>query len=207
MTSNFLDIIYVVITCTSLAAGLYSGAVRLIIGFVFFVLSFVFAYLIFVPVSDVLHEYISSHILVNIASIFSSYLICAVLSSIISARLKALVEDISGGMVDRLLGMALGLGRGIIVSLMVFVVVFIVTSKTYENAKTVLDLVQMPEKKFDEAPVVIPHWVASSKLNPDMKMAFDEVINIIGKDNLKRIVLPAQKTAKDTGTSAQPVPK
>ena len=198
MSSNFLDIIYIVITCTSLASGLYSGAVKLIIGFVFFILSFVFAYLMFIPVTDVLHDYISSHLLVNIAGISSSYLISAICCSIVSGKLKKLVEDISGGMADRFLGLALGFARGIIISLMVFVTVLIITSKTYEGAKTVLDLVQPPEKRFGEAPVVVPHWVASSKFNPDVKMVFDEAINIIGKDNLKAMVLPAPKKEKES---------
>ena len=107
MTSNFLDIIYIVISGLSLAAGLYTGATKLIIGFVFFLLSFVFAYFIFVPVTDVMHEYISSHFMLSIISGAVSYLVCAVFCAVIASRLKTLVEDISGGVTDRFVGLVL----------------------------------------------------------------------------------------------------
>lgn len=184
MTSNFLDITYVVITCLSLAAGLYSGAVKLIIGFIFFILSFLFAYLIFIPVTDVMHEYITSPFIVNIVSISASYLLCTIFCAIIANKLKKLVEDISGGVTDRFLGLVLGGARGVAVSLILFTSVIIFTTKSYENAKNLLDLIKA--KHTTES----PHWVSSSKFNPELKQLLEQAIDLVGRDSLKKILLP-----------------
>jgi uncharacterized membrane protein required for colicin V production len=188
MTSSFLDITYIAITCLSLAAGLYSGAVKLIIGFIFFILSFLFSYLIFVPITDIMHEYITNNFILNIVSLAASYLICAIFCAIIAKKLKVLVEDISGGMTDRFIGLALGLARGALVSLILFTSVMIFTSKSYDNAHNILDLVR------NKSPETSPHWVSSSKFNPDLKMFLDKTIDLIGTDTLKKILLPKHET-------------
>jgi uncharacterized membrane protein required for colicin V production len=141
MVSNFLDITYIAIVCLSTAAGLYSGAVKLIISFIFLILSFIFAYLIFVPVTDIMHEYVSSNFMVHVASAAVSYLLCAISCAIIASKLKALVVDISGGATDRFIGLLLGGARGVAVSFIIFVAVTIFTTKSYETAKNVFELV------------------------------------------------------------------
>ena len=192
MTSNFLDISYVVITCLSLAAGLYSGAVKLIIGFIFFILSFLFTYLIFIPVTDVMHEYVTSNLMVNIISLAVAYLVCAIFCAIIASKLKDLVTDISGGVTDRFLGLILGSTRGIIVSLILFTSVIIFTSKSYESAKNILDLVK------SNPTLQSPHWVSASKFNPQLRQLLDQAIDMIGKDSLKEILLPKHNISPST---------
>lgn len=184
MTSSFLDITYIAITCLSVAAGLYSGAVKLIIGFIFFILSFLFAYLIFVPITDIMHEYITNNFMLNITSLAASYLICAIFCAIIAKKLKTLVEDISGGMTDRFMGLVLGAARGTLASFILFTSVIIFTSKSYDNAHNILDLVR------SKTPETSPHWVSSSKFNPDLKILLDKTIDLIGADALKKILLP-----------------
>ena len=172
------------ITCLSLAAGLYMGATKLLISFIFFILSFVFAYLIFVPVTDVMHEYVSSHFMVSVVSIAVSYLVCAILCAIIAGKLKTLVVDISGGATDRFIGLILGGVRGIVVSLIIFTAVTIFTSKSYETAKNAFDLV------VENPHIQIPHWVTSSKFNPELRLLLNQAIDIVGKDVLKKISMP-----------------
>ncbi len=189
MTSNFLDIIYIVISGLSLAAGLYTGATKLIIGFVFFLLSFVFAYFIFVPVTDVMHEYISSHFMLSIISGAVSYLVCAVFCAVIASKLKTLVEDISGGVTDRFVGLVLGGVRGVIVSLVIFTIVTIFTSKSYATAKNVLELI------VGNSAVETPHWVSSSNINPELRHLLDQAIDFVGKDSLKKLLIPKHEVS------------
>jgi uncharacterized membrane protein required for colicin V production len=187
MVSNFLDITYIAIVCLSTAAGLYSGAVKLIISFIFLILSFIFAYLIFVPVTDIMHEYVSSNFMVHVASAAVSYLLCAISCAIIASKLKALVVDISGGATDRFIGLLLGGARGVAVSFIIFVAVTIFTTKSYETAKNVFELVVTNSK------IPAPHWVVSSKFNPELRQLLDQAIDFVGKDGLKKILLPKRE--------------
>ena len=184
MTSNFLDIIYIVTMSISVAAGLYVGATKLLVSFIFFILSFVFAYLIFVPVTDVMHEYISGHFMMSAVSVAVSYIICAISCAIISGKLKALVEDISGGATDRVIGFVIGGVRGLMISLLIFTAVTIFVRKSYATAKNLFELVEVnPHIKN-------PHWVEASKFHPELKSLLDKAIEVVGKDELQKILLP-----------------
>lgn len=184
MFSNFLDIVFIIATALSLAAGLYAGAVRLIIGFVMFLLSFVFAYFIATPLNDVVHEYISNHLLVVVISDLLAYLICAIFCAILATKLKKLVEDISGGAVDRLLGFSLGAIRGFLISLVIFTMVNIFVTKSYSTSKNLFELLEYNPK------AEMPHWVSDSRLSKELRMILTSVISLIGKDQLKQIEIP-----------------
>ena len=136
-----------------------------------------------------MHEYVASHFVVSFVSMAVSYLVCAILCAIIARKLKTLVEDISGGVTDRFLGLVFGGVRGVIVSLIIFAVVTIFTTKSYETAKNAFELVIANPK------LKAPHWVASSRFNPELRQLLDRSIDLVGKDSLKNILLPKRDTA------------
>lgn len=187
MVSNFLDIVYVIIIGISLATGIQKGAVKLIIGFTFFILSFVFTYLLLAPISEIVSEYVPHSLIANIISGLATYVVSAIFCGIISGTLQKLVKDISGGGADRMLGLVLGTARGSILIFILSVLIMIVVNKSYKDAHNVLELVDL--KKTEKE----PHWLASSRINPVLQNILEEAIDIIGKDTLKKTVLPKPK--------------
>ena len=141
MPINILDILCFLPAILSIVFGASSGAVKLLIGFVFFILSIWLTYLIFPSFGEVLAKHFENEFMINFISIALAYVMSALFCAFIAKSLKKMSEDMNGGFLDRLLGTILGALRGVLLALIIFLIISVITGRTYEGAENIYDLV------------------------------------------------------------------
>ena len=189
--SNFLDIVYVVINISTIIAGLYLGFIKTLINFCFFCFSFLCAYYIYLPIYEIVTEYISDGLFANIVTIFSCYIIAAIFCSFIAYWVKKIVDGISGGFLDRAFGALIGFGRGILLSVVVSCLIEIAVAKTYKNSADFSDLFDYINKSDK------PKWLVNSNINQLM----DSLVGyFVSQDNVIEILKSLPISQKEQNT-------
>ena len=142
MGSNIFDIIIFIVFGLSCAFGFYKGSIRLIIGFICFLGSLVLTTLIFPVGAIIIAHYVKHNVLANIINGITCYIISIVIFAFISKRLINFAGELSGNIVDRIMGLGLGAIRGIFFATLIFGIIAIIVSDSYikvDNAKEMIE--------------------------------------------------------------------
>ncbi|WP_316354143.1 CvpA family protein [Candidatus Trichorickettsia mobilis] len=193
MNLSIFDIIVLTIITTSSMLGMYRGLIKLSISFIAFMLSFLAAYFLYPFVELILVRYLDSTIVIMILSSISSYLISLLILGIVTSKLYIMVENISGGIVDRFLGLVAGFIRGGIIVVIIFIIITIFASTSYLKAETMADIIQhCDSKKY-------PKWLTQSLTSPYLEQTSGGLISFIPINFLESIALPKSNKAINNG--------
>ncbi len=165
--------------------GLHKGSLRLSLGFVCFILSLVSADLLFPLVRVVAIEHINNIVVVNVVSGISAYLIAMLFFAFINTQLTNFISDISGGMIDRILGLGLGAIRGLAICWIIFSIIAIFTSDAHIGAKTAQDIV------LKIKPDYYPKWLTGAISYDFISGSLKALGGGISDKTLESITLPS----------------
>lgn len=204
---NLFDIIVLAIVISSTLIGLYKGLIRLSIGLMSFCLSLVCAYFLFPIVEVAVSEHIQNTVAVNITSALVAYLISMLFFAFLSIQVMKMVDGISGGLIDRIFGLAVGALRGLIICSGIFGIIAIFTSDAYVDSATAKDIAD----KIDTDKY--PKWLAGAITYDIVESSAKILGKMISQKTLEEIKLPktpkqlpelpAEVINKATGAAAQ----
>lgn len=183
---NLFDIIIFAISGLSILTGLYKGFIGLSVGLIAFICSITSAYFLEPIVKIVILEYIKSDLAAGLIAGITSFILCTIFFSIASGQIRAMLKEISGGMIDRLCGLFAGALRALIISLGILSLIVIFVNDAYIN---VANLKEMSDKIDPEK---FPKWVTESKSYPILTSAANFIAKHVSKEQLEKIKLPTQ---------------
>lgn len=181
---NVFDIIVLAIVISSTLMGLYKGLIRLTIGLISFCLSLSSAYFLFPVVEVAVSEHIQNTVAVNITSGLIAYLISMLFCAFLSSQIVKMVDGISGGLVDRVCGMAVGALRGLIICSGIFGIVAIFTSDAYVDSDTAKDV----DAKIDHEKY--PKWLTGAATYDVIESSAKIMGGMVSDKTLEEIKLP-----------------
>ncbi|MES2214904.1 MAG: CvpA family protein [Pseudomonadota bacterium] len=182
---NLFDIIVFAICISSSLMGLHKGLLRLSLSLMCFILSLLASEVLFSPVKAVVVEHISNIIAVNIISGIVSYLIAMLFFAFINNQLAHFISGISGGMIDRILGLGLGAARGLVICWIIFGAVVTFTSDAHIGSKTAKDVVVKIK------PEHYPKWLTNSMSYEFISGSLHSVSGNISDRTLDSISMPS----------------
>ncbi len=184
---NLFDIVVFAILVTSSLLGLQRGLFKLTVGLLCFILTLISTYFLFPITKLIVIEHVSNILAVNIISAVVSYIVAMVFFGIVSSNICKLLTEISGGLLDRLLGLGAGMLRGALITSMLFGVIAIFCSGSYigaTNARTLIEGVR---------PQDYPSWFKKSYSFDLLEPFITGMGKIVNKDDLAKIQLPSVK--------------
>ena len=140
MILGILDIILLSIICISTILGFWSGLLRSLIAVCSFVGAILLAFFLYPFNLDFLSGHISAGLFLTFSSAILSYSISVVACNIIKSVLNHSLFIISGGIIDRLLGIVFGFIRGIMIALLLFYTLIVFATGNYSDGDFVKDL-------------------------------------------------------------------
>ena len=184
MHFTLFDIIILAIITISSMLGLYSGIIRLSINLIMFVASVAGAYFLYPFTEAFLEKYITNMVVSSVSSGVLSYIISLIICSLLSSKICSLVKNISGGLIDRLLGFATGIVRGSIICILGFIMVTIFTSKSYIGAANLADILKNTDhEKY-------PVWLKNSLSTEYLDHATAKLIPLIPEEIIESLKIP-----------------
>lgn len=178
---TLFDIVILTIIALSSLMGAYKGFTKITINLIGIISSIAFAVFIYSYAKTLFSEYIGNNLVVSVVSGIASYMISLIIFTFLASKIILLFCGISGGVVDRSLGLVIGIIRGLLFSLVIFSVVAILASVSYKEADLSEDLVQnlSPEK--------YPSWLSSSVTSPYLEEILKRFVEIIPQKILRSI--------------------
>jgi uncharacterized membrane protein required for colicin V production len=188
---NLFDIIVLGIGISSILMGLHKGLIRLTFGLLSFFCSLVGTFFLFPIVKAAAIEHISTEIAADIVSGIVAYLISMLFFAFVNGQLTKFVQDISGGIIDRMLGLVAGALRGLVICAILFGAIAIVASNAYVGVGTLKDVAD----KIDEAHY--PKWMTSAASYDVIENSAKILAGLISPSQLEKIKLPAKSKKLD----------
>jgi len=183
---NLFDIIVLGIGITSTLLGLHKGFIKLTLGLISFLLSLLATFFLFPIMREAAVEHITNELAADIASGIVSYLISMFFCAFLCGQIAKSLEVISGGMVDRLLGLGAGAARGLIICSIIFGIIAIISSEAYVSARTAKDMAA----KID--PPKYPKWLTGAISYDVIHNSASILGSLIPSSQLEKIKLPAR---------------
>ena len=143
--------------------GAYKGLIRVILGLAFLVATISSTYF-FLPIAiQISSKYIENEIFSKISAFIGSYVFFAIIYGILSRKTSEITRQISGGFLDRSLGLIFGFGRGCLIAGILFIMSTIITTSSYIDAKNIEQIVSAKSEK-------LPIWIKSSYAYSNLEM-------------------------------------
>ncbi|WP_375333712.1 CvpA family protein [Candidatus Tisiphia endosymbiont of Xenochironomus xenolabis] len=189
---TWFDITILAIITASSMLGAYGGLIKLTIRLLGFIFSVLFAYYLSLYIAEIITRYFINHIALIITSGVISYIISLILCSFLTHQFLLIISFISGGIIDKSLGLAVGMLRGMIICLFIFLVLIIFFSGSYLQAKTLKDVIQ--NTNIDK----YPKWLKESATTPYLDNLSKNLIKTLPQNSLESIKLPIKSEIVDT---------
>ncbi|WP_375318737.1 CvpA family protein [Candidatus Tisiphia endosymbiont of Oplodontha viridula] len=189
---TWFDIIILAIITASSMLGVYGGLIKLTINLLCFIFSILFAYYLSPYITEIVTRYFVNHVALVISSGIISYIISWIVCSFLTHKFLLIISVISGGVIDRTLGLAVGMLRGMIICLFLFLILTILFSGSYLQAKTLKDIIQ--NTTIDK----YPEWLKESATTPYLDNLSKNLIRTLPQDSLESIKLPIKSEIIDT---------
>ncbi len=189
---TWFDITILAIITASSMLGAYGGLIKLTISLLGFIFSILFAYYLSLYITEIITQYFINHIALILTSGIISYVISLILCSFLTRQFLLMISFISGGIIDKSLGLAVGMLRGTIICLFIFLVLTIFFSGSYLQAKTLKDVIQ--NTTIDK----YPEWLKESATTPYLDNLSKNLIKTLPQNSLESIKLPIKSEIVDT---------
>ncbi|WP_342279009.1 MULTISPECIES: CvpA family protein [unclassified Candidatus Tisiphia] len=189
---TWFDIIILAIITTSSMLGAYGGIIKLTISLLGFIVSILFAYYLSPYTISIITRYFNNHIALVVTSGIISYIISLIICSFVTRKFLLMISIISGGVIDRSIGLAAGMFRGMIICLCIFLVLTIFFSDSYLQAETLKDVIQ--NTTIDK----YPKWLKESVTTSYLDNLSKNLIRTLPQDSLESIKLPKKSKIIDT---------
>lgn len=189
---TWFDITILAIITASSMLGAYGGLVKLTISLLGFIFSIIFAYYLSPYVTEIITQYFINNIALVITSGVISYIMSLILCSFLTRKFLLMISVISGGIIDRTLGLVVGMLRGTIICLFIFLVLTIFFSGSYLQAKTLKDVIQ--NTTIDK----YPEWLKESMTTTYLDNLKKNLIKTLPQNSLESIKLPIKSEIVDT---------
>ncbi len=189
---TWFDITILAIITASSMLGAYGGIIKLTIRLLGFIFSVLFAYYLSLYIAEIITRYFINHIALIITSGVISYIISLILCSFLTHQFLLIISFISGGIIDKSLGLAVGMLRGMIICLFIFLALIIFFSGSYLQAKTLKDVIQ--NTNIDK----YPKWLKESATTPYLDNLSKNLIKTLPQNSLESIKLPIKSEIVDT---------
>jgi len=189
---TIFDIIIIAVIAISAIFGLYGGLIRLSINLIGFLLSIIVAFYLYPFARDILANHLKNEVIMVILAGISAYVISLISFSFLINKVMLIVSDLSGGIIDRFLGLLAGLIRGAVIDLILFLIIAVFTSGSYLTANTMHDIFQ--ETKMDK----YPEWLKKSITTEYLDSTTRNIVLMFSEESLKSIELPKKKNINDT---------
>lgn len=135
MYFSLFDIIVSTIFIASSLLGIIRGFVITSLSIVTFLLTLLLTMLLAPLSEEVVAEYIHSRMITNVISIIISYLLSKFACNWLLRLLREYVDNKTGGLVDKVLGLWIGAFRGYAMTIFMFISIGIISSSSYVGAK------------------------------------------------------------------------
>ncbi len=189
MNFTLFDLIILTIITICSMAGMLRGLLKLTISMVGFLVSIIVTYLIYPFVQKFLVEFflLNNEVIIVILTTIIAYISSSIMVHFVTSKILILIGSISGGFIDRLLGLVAGFILGSIISLVLFIIIMIFASGSYIKAETANDILitQVSEDKH-------PEWFKRSLTVKYLDNAGKKIIRLVPEDALKSIKLPKE---------------
>ncbi|MFN7038130.1 MAG: CvpA family protein [Alphaproteobacteria bacterium] len=110
------DYIIIFIVFASVILAFVKGFVKSIISLIGWLFILGFTYYLNPYLTPIIKKYTSNIIIINLSTIFSTFIISLIVSSVVVGKLGDLTKNIRGGIIDRSLGLVFGFARGALFS-------------------------------------------------------------------------------------------
>ena len=155
MIFSILDIILLSVVCISTILGFWSGLLRSLIGVCSFVGAILLAFFLYPFTLDFLSDHMSNGLFLTFSAAILSYSASVVSCNVIKSVLNHSLFIISGGIIDRLLGIVFGVIRGFVIALLLFCTLIVFATGNYADAESANDLDIFNTKE--------PTWIYDSR--------------------------------------------
>lgn len=184
MNLSIFDIIIIVIIFISSATAMYRGLIKFSIGLIAFVLSILITYFLYPFLKLISEQYTNSQIAIEILSSSIAYIIALIICSILNAQFCTIVSDISGGIIDRMLGCTAGFIRGVVLSFSLFIIIMAFISRSYIKAENLYEVVaKIEHNKY-------PSWLKNATSTEYFDAIKNNLLGFSLFESLKLIELP-----------------
>lgn len=183
MSFTLFDIIVCAIVTASSITGMYKGLIKVSISFIAFLGSILLTYFLYPFVFDFLTSFFSNKVVLITFSGAIAYLISIIIVGFLSSKFSLIFNNISGGLVDRFLGIFAGGIKGIAICFILFIIIAIFSSESYIKAETADDIAKTTiMDKY-------PEWLKNSLTVKYFDNAKNKLIAVISEDTMKSIKL------------------
>lgn len=192
MNFTLFDIIILAIVTISSIAGMYGGILKIIIGLIGFLAAIIVSYLLYPIGQQFLIDFflLESDLVIAISASIICYIPALIMTNFFTAKISILVRAVSGGFINRLLGLFGGFIRGAIVGVILFLLVAVVSSGSYLKAATLNDI--FIAKTADKYPL----WLKNSLTVKYLDNAARNIILLIPAERWQSIKLPPSSQNK-----------
>lgn len=173
---EMFDIAILSIIGFSAVFGLYKGIIRIVIGFIALISSVYLAYHLIPFVAPFVQEKISSNVISTVVTYMASYVIMAIMCGLAARFVIKIIGPISGGIIDRSLGLVFGAVRGLFFTLIAFTIIVVVSSGSYSKASSPSDLfANLKQENY-------PQWLKNSTLFEKLNSLFNGLLQSMPKN-------------------------
>lgn len=187
MYISIFDIVICTIFLFSGLFGFLKGFLKLTISLSIFFISILITFVIFPFTQLCVKEYVSNEALMNVLSGIGAYFFSLIVCFFSKRSAYKLVEDISGGFIDRFFGLCLGILRGFVMNVLIFIIVAVFTTDSFIKSSNLKEI-------WDKtSPVKYPIWFKESFTTPILTNGLNISISFFSRDwldnKLKNITL------------------
>lgn len=179
---NLIDIITIIILIITGMIGFYRGAIRVILGLVFFVGALLLTTLLTPLVGEILSEYIYNQLYTMVISNFISFTISSIACTILSMQTSKLIRSlVDTGLLDKVFGLFLGIMNGIIICLVLYFILAFVSTKSYIGSYNHDDIKLKINKN-------IPKWLENSNFFTMSQNLITDLTDLIPENRLEEML-------------------
>lgn len=120
MHLTFFDNINIIVLLLSFTLGVFKGLISTLLDLILFIVTILLTLWLLPYSYELLHEYVSNSIAVNVLGGIICYVFSIICVSLLSKNIKNLIKPITGGFLDRSFGGLIGLVRALLFTTIIF---------------------------------------------------------------------------------------
>lgn len=190
MSPTIFDVIILTIILLSSLLGVYKGMFQVIISSLCFIATILVTIWIYPKVKVIFVSYFDHELIISIVSGIASYIFSLLVFTFIASSLKVMISPLSGGFLDRLLGLFIGFIRGALISTVIFSVAACYASGVTLNSSFKEEVNKLSQKNY-------PDWLKNSGTTPVLQSFLKGIIEFVPDSLIDNFDVFSKKNIKN----------